>query len=524
MNMVDHKVLITTSGTGSRLGDLTKFTNKSLVRVGKKPAISYIIESYPENTEFVITLGHFGDHVKDFLELVYPNKKFKFITVDKYEGVGSSLLYSIRCAKNELQCKFIFHASDTILNEETPSLEKNWLGGAKLKTSAQYRSFDVQKENVRKINEKGQINYDFNYIGVCGIKDYDLFWNVLEKVYEDRKNDSTLSDCSVIEEMLKTTSFSFKEFKLWMDIGNTDSLNETREKCEDKFEILDKTDESIFIFKDFVVKFFFDKSICKNRVLRSKYLNNTCPEILDFKDNFYKYSLAKGEVLSKKIDIKKFANLLNFANTKLWTKINEPIFNICEDFYKNKTIKRIEKSLIKHNIQDAEEKINGITIPKVLDLISQINFKNLCNGDSCKFHGDFILDNIIYNEENFTLIDWRQDFGGKIEYGDKYYDLAKLNHSLTLNHDILNKNLFYVKNENGEIFCDVLKSSILCDCQKVFDDFVVSHNLDKQKIEILSSLIWLNMSPLHEYPLSLFLYYFGKYNLYLNLNKSNYKL
>ena len=24
------------------------------------------------------------------------------------------------------------------------------------------------------------------------------------------------------------------------------------------------------------------------------------------------------------------------------------------------------------------------------------------------------------------LLDWRQDFGGKIEYGDIYYDLAKL--------------------------------------------------------------------------------------------------
>ena len=43
-NMAEYKVLLTTSGLGSRLGNLTKFTNKSLVRVGDKPAISYIIE------------------------------------------------------------------------------------------------------------------------------------------------------------------------------------------------------------------------------------------------------------------------------------------------------------------------------------------------------------------------------------------------------------------------------------------------------------------------------------------------
>ena len=47
MDVSKTTVLITTSGTGNRLGNLTKFTNKSLVRVGEKPSISYIIESYP---------------------------------------------------------------------------------------------------------------------------------------------------------------------------------------------------------------------------------------------------------------------------------------------------------------------------------------------------------------------------------------------------------------------------------------------------------------------------------------------
>ena len=59
--MVEYKVLITASGLGSRLGNLTKFTNKGLVRIGKKPALSYIIESYPDDVEFVVTLGHYGD-------------------------------------------------------------------------------------------------------------------------------------------------------------------------------------------------------------------------------------------------------------------------------------------------------------------------------------------------------------------------------------------------------------------------------------------------------------------------------
>ena len=89
--MEEYKVLITTSGLGSRLGSLTDYTNKALVRVADKPAISYIIESYPKHTNFVITLGHFGSHVKQFLTLAYPDRIFTFVEIDKYKGEESSL-------------------------------------------------------------------------------------------------------------------------------------------------------------------------------------------------------------------------------------------------------------------------------------------------------------------------------------------------------------------------------------------------------------------------------------------------
>jgi len=98
--MEEYKVLITTSGIGSRLGNLTTYTNKCLVRVGDKPAISYIIESYSINTKFIITLGHYGTHVKQFLKLAYPNHNFKFVNIDKFQGKGSSLGFLFYKLKN----------------------------------------------------------------------------------------------------------------------------------------------------------------------------------------------------------------------------------------------------------------------------------------------------------------------------------------------------------------------------------------------------------------------------------------
>lgn len=522
-----YKVILTTSGIGNRLADLTKYTNKSLVRIGKKPGISYIIESYPEDVEFVITLGYFGSHVKQFLSLAYPERKFTFITVDKYEGQGSSLLYSLLKAKNELQCPFIFHACDSVIQNEIVSPpDKNWLGGYKKTNTSHYRTYNVNNGLVIKLNDKGEISYDFEYIGICGINNYSKFWNLADIIYKEQSENNSLSDCHIIQKMLIDNEFESKIFNGWLDIGNTSFLQQARENIYDKFDILDKLDESIFIFDKFVIKFFYDANMAKNRVNRMAYLNNLTPKLISYTDNFYKYEYAEGELFSESVNINKFTSFLQWSKDKLWTEnktIDQNIFKeICYNFYFGKTKNRIEKFLKSNNISDEEQYINGILIKSVDNLLNEIDFKWLCDVSSYNFHGDFILDNVIERDGNFILLDWRQDFGGLTECGDLNYDLAKLNHNLFINHDIINKNLFNIEiDPDGNVKCGILCKSMLIECKTVFDKFINENKLNKNRINILTSLIWLNMSPLHHYPFNQFLFYFGKYNLHKALMEIN---
>ena len=61
--------------------------------------------------------------------------------------------------------------------------------------------------------------------------------------------------------MMDHSDFSVIDYKTWYDIGNVDSLKKSREAIPDRFHLLDKEDESIFIFdEDFVIKFFYDKT------------------------------------------------------------------------------------------------------------------------------------------------------------------------------------------------------------------------------------------------------------------------
>ncbi len=277
--MGEHKILITTSGTGSRLGSLTDYTNKSLVRVGDKPIISHILDYYGKSHKFVITIGHHGDKVKQYISIAHKHWQIQFVNIDKYEGPGSSLGYSISLCEQFLNCPFIFHACDTIIKTPSIEVDKNWILGSFKKDSSHYRTILSDACKVLRIKEKGEIDIKCCYAGVAGIKDYKVFF---ESLNHHLKTNSNTSDADAINLMLPKCSFQLKEISEddWLDIGNVTSLKETRTKYKTSADVLEKKDEEIYFYEDLVIKFFSNKEISENRVKRAKNLKNITPEII----------------------------------------------------------------------------------------------------------------------------------------------------------------------------------------------------------------------------------------------------
>jgi NDP-sugar pyrophosphorylase family protein len=524
-NLANYKVLITTSGVGSRIADIIDYTNKSLVVIGDKPAICYIIENYPVETSFVITLGHFGDHVQEFLQLCYPKRKFEFVKVLNYNGPGSSLALSIQSAKKYLQAPFIFHACDTIIiGEKIPTPSHNWVGGFKSKDATNYTSFDTIGGQVKRFHDKGMTTFDFIHIGIAGINSYKEFWQTLEDSIKKYPQDSALNDVSVIKSLIILgESFVNHEFENWIDIGNSNSLTIARNKLGSNPNLLEKSAESISIVGNNVYKFFSDTSIVKNRVDRAEYLKNLIPKIEGYSKHFYCYKYQPGAVLSRSRDTSILISLLSWANENLWIRkynSNIPEFReTCREFYLEKSKMRINLFLESRGIEDKKLVINSNEVPtttKLLELAEDILLDDLIE---CGFHGDFILDNIITDDEKFKLIDWRESFSGNLQFGDLYYDLAKLNHSLHINHDIVNRELFFVEASGDQIECGILRNNSHVIMQKELENFARLNKLSIRKIRTLSALIWLNMSPLHHHPFDLFLHYYGKLNLWRAINE-----
>ena len=503
---------------------MTKYTNKSLLRIGNKYTIDYIIKlyRYKENIKFIVTLGYFGSHVKQYLSLAYPNINFIYVEIDNYCNDGSSLCYSLLSCKEYINEPFIYNCCDTLIDEDFDiNFTENTLLVSHSNDSYRYSTI-IKKNNkeIYKINNKGSNIFDYIYIGIAYIKNYSFFLNELQNLYNSDKYNQQLSDMNVYQIMIKKDKFNFHLINKYHDMGSIETFNKASEYYKNDYNILIKYDESISFNNNSVIKFFHNSEKNIKRVNRVKYLNNLTPKILGNTDNFYKMELINGKPLSNIYKPKMIYNLLNWAKENLWKSVkninNQEFSKQCLNFYKDKTYKRVNLCL--NNKLGYEYKIiNSIKIPSAFNILENINFEELISSVPTYFHGDFILDNILLDNGKFILIDWREEFGNSLEYGDLYYDLAKLRHNIYFNHENINNKLYTIKEINNfkdEIILDMKCNYNLINQLEDYNTFIKENGYNLDKIRIITGLIWLNMAPLHEYPLSNFLFNLGKYTIY----------
>jgi len=526
--MMNYKVCIMAAGKGSRVS-YSENINKALLPVGEQAAISRIIRRFPKDVEIVIAVGYKAEQIKEFMKISHFDRKITIVNVDKFEGKGTGPGHSLLQCKDNLMCPFIFTSVDTIVLENPPEPSMNWIGVGRVGNSKDYCMADTENELVTRFFDKVPTNellkhcknykgiLENAFIGMAGVNDYEYFWHALQFDKSLIKGELQVSNGlnSLIKKKLHTVPFN------WFDTGH-DAAYEYTNRFFKKEQGLPKPDEFIYFENDSVIKFFIDKEIVSNRVKRASILKGIVPELVSHSNNFYTYNFVKGETLAQVVSVETFKRLLNFLKKDLWKPIQlndeskKEFDKSCRKFYFNKTKERIKIFYEKSGIEDKEEIINGAKVPKLTWLLDEINWNDLCTGTAVKFHGDTQPENIIVSEKGFHLLDWRQDFGGLIKYGDIYYDLAKLYHALIISHEIIRKKEFNVERvrERNEIKFKFLLKNNLLEFKDIFEKFIIQEGYDLYKVRLLSSLIYLNIAALHHQPYNLLLYYLGKRMLY----------
>lgn len=494
------KISILAAGKGTRMGPVDNNLNKALLPIKNKAVISHIIDFFPEDSEFVIAVGHKKQQVIDYLSTAHSEKKITFVDVDNIDGPGSGPAYSLLCCKDELQEPFINLPCDALLYGDLKSTPKgNWVGTKQVDPdlSVNYCNFLVKDGIVTDIKDKEKCSSNFlAWSGLVYVHDYKDFWKNLSNpmlIAGERQISNGLNG------LINGSGLLAVEVN-WIDLGDAEKYYAEKKK-ENKYDF-SKIDEAIYFVNNKVIKFFADKKIVENRIHKANLKPDVFPTISRTGENFYSYSFSDGKILYESSSPEIFNNFLNWLKEHLWTDVEvskEKMKNLCDDFYYSKTLKRINLFKEKNPNYIFPKSVNGINLLDMETIMQKIPWTNLSEGKATFIHGDLNFDNVLYDniQKKFLLIDWRQDFAGELEYGDIYYDLAKIYGGILLNYDCIKQGFFNYVLEDNNVFFDFARRISYDLYIPIFENFVKNMNLDMKKVKIINALSYLNMAPLH---------------------------
>ena len=191
--------------------------------------------------------------------------------------------------------------------------------------------------------------------------------------------------------------------------------------------------------------------------------------------------------------------------------VDADITSAATEFYKNKTLTRVNKFLEKYPDLKQINFIDGVKVNEYSYYLNKIDWDYLSTTTLPGFvHGDLHFDNTVINSEGkFKVIDWRHEFANIVEYGDIYYDLAKLAGGFIINYANIKEHNFNIEIDNDNVTLAIPSVDHVTVYQRQLKEFIVSQGYDYKKVQTLIPIIYWNMSPLHTAPFDLFLWYLG---------------
>ena len=495
----EHKkpaLCILAAGVGSRLENLSNHINKGLLPLDNKAVITHMIDKTPKEYDIVIALGYKGSMVREYCEAAHPDINFTFVEVDKYEGEGTGPAYSINQCKEHLQRPFIWVTADTIISDELPNIESNWLGVYPTDIPELYATVDVTDNVAVSFKNKDKKGYKNAFIGLAGVYDYETFWNELDV------------DCGeIVSAYYNLNKYSNMKTKVfdWYDVGTVDNYIKAKKlfKNSKVYSIPKTNGEFLYKVNDRFIKLSSDENFIEQRIKRADNLGKLTPKLNYKGKNLYSYDWINGEVFYDYNNIKTWKRFLDYANKNLWKEVSVDydFSTVCKKFYYDKTMSRVKLFLESRDYDfTGDHVVNGVRTDSINGLLEIFDWGLVFNGiPTNSFHGDFHFDHIVYaGDENFYLLDWRQNFGGS-DVGDVYYDLAKMYGGILMSYKLMkNEENFSCFVDQNIVNYDHKPEPILDEFKPIYERWIQDNNYDLDKVKLITSIIFLNMAPLHE--------------------------
>jgi choline kinase len=502
MNMTsDISVIIPTAGLGSRMDNYTKNLNKALLPYKDKPTIAHIIDQFPKDTNFIIPTGFLAQQVKDFCAVAYADRNITFVDVDwtsDKAGTGYTLL---QC-KDFINGRFWYVPCDTYFNETITSKVTNFncyfAKHVAEKDTSLYTMFNVNSGTINDITFKlTQPESWLAFTGLMYIHDWEYFFNDLEQLESNEF-------IGVIKPGDRCV-----ELNSWLDFGNPKAYRTAVAK-DQKFDF-SKKDEVTYICNNRVVKWWLDVTVAEKKFRKTLSNPLVFPANCMYSGNYMAYDFFPGQTLYEFNNPVVFKELLKWLEASVWHSTDQDVTNAAVDFYKNKSLNRINKFLEKYPQLPVVTHINGVEVKDYQYYIDNLDWDYLSKNVLPGFlHGDLQFDNLIISPTGeFKLIDWRHEFSNLVSVGDIYYDLAKMSGGFIINYANIKEHNFDIEIQGSKVTLSTPSIDSIDVYQNTLKQFIINKGWDYKKVQQLIPIIFWNMSPLHTAPFDIFLWYIG---------------
>jgi NDP-sugar pyrophosphorylase family protein len=425
--------VILAAGKATRLGRTGEHLHKALLPLDGRAIISHLFDLAPYDAHLIVVCGDRTEQIISYVELAHPDLDVDFCSADWLAdgaGPGASLLAAEGLVAGD---SMIFTSCDTLW-EANPGLwthEGSWAAVAPVPAGTdptRWCRFDVKNDRIVRVLDKKPGPGEFAYVGMARITRSHIaeFWQGLAEPGEYVNGELQVS--GGFETLWPNMQVQRVN---WTDVGDEAAYR----AAVANFSGYDwtKIDQATWVLPDTkrVVKYHENASITQSRIHRGWQLGNAVPYGIQpgRYDRMFAYDYVQGRTVYDALDHfddgqEIVQRLLEWRRHRLANKMAGlnpgEIRRIGMRFYRDKTFDRIDL-------------LDFSLAPRAADAARHIDWDQLVDGiEPGVFHGDLNFGNVIIdwhalNEDyQFIGIDWREDFGGQIRWGDLRYDIAKL--------------------------------------------------------------------------------------------------
>ena len=507
-----------------------KLVPEELWNLGKLPGIIYPINQrivfdylYDQYKGFDIDIicCEKAEKVQRRLEK-YISDRVKIKVLDSLSDLGHTVYFAL----DNITEPVIINFADTIVMDDISVL----VGEDAFYCHEDYMSetwtyFDEENGRITNIYDKESLDSDQKkklFAGVFSMTDSAYFRKCLEEAFAQK--DLPMSTFYfALQRYSKKYPMRTVTTENWFDIGHQDKYYNS------KLEVRAREFNHITVDKNrgILRKSSDDKDKFINEIKwylkLPRDIEYVRPRIFDYStsyDNpyvsmeYYSYHTLHELFLYGDLERQQWIDIFNQVrfvcdDFKRYTVKDDKILTSLEEMYLTKTIQRLEKLKKDERFRCFFEKnitVNGteyLCLNQVIQLLKKIIPAELYDVENFTIiHGDLCFSNIMVdgNLSFIKVIDPRGKFGAFDLYGDQRYEMAKLFHSVDGKYDYIIKELFDVTFDlDGVSFTyRINEKNNSYDLYKVFlETFRDEIGGDIKKIELIESLLFLSMIPLH---------------------------